>query len=70
MAMAKHTDRQASEKIRVRFSISIPYCRPLTADKGHWISPVGLDNDLVSLGNNVLIGHVGAPIYGDRVARL
>jgi hypothetical protein len=67
--MPEHTDSKTAEKISVRFPIGIPYGRPLTADEGYWISPIGLDNDLVSLGNNVLIGHVCAPICGDRVAR-
>ncbi len=67
--MPEYTDGQTGEKISVRFPIGIPYSRSLTADEGYWISPVGLDNDLVSLGNDILIGHVYAPICGDHVAR-
>jgi hypothetical protein len=69
MAMPEHTDSQTAEKISIRFPIGIPYSRPLTADEGYWISSIGLDNDLVSLGNNILVGHVCAPICGDYVAR-
>src|SRR5262249_52456220 len=76
MAVPKHTHRYAGQKIRIRFAFSIPYGRPLTTDKGDRIASVGLDSDLVSLGNNLLVSHVCAPsvaimsLCGNYVARL
>ena len=67
MAVPEHTDRQAAEKISVGFAIGIPYSRSLTADEGDLIASIGLDNDLVSLGNNLLVGHVCTPICGAHV---
>src|SRR2546427_4478984 len=69
MAVPKHTDRYASQKISVGFPIGVPYCRPLTTNERYGVASVGLDNDLLSLGNNILVGHVGTPICGDHIAR-
>src|SRR5262249_51624071 len=66
MAVPEHSNCQAAEKISVRFALGVPYGCSLTADEGDRVSSIGLDNDLVSLGNNLLVGHVSTPIYSDH----